>query len=160
MKPVGDGGGGSEPQTRAEVAPAAEELVRAVRAHADAVATADQAAARAAKAVIRSAMGRYSSAIDDAWEEVMPFPLPQTWRQREGLRPRQLHLQVSYELRVCDGDRLMAAAQEVSCEPPSDNAEAAAALYGAQVWVPSGDTGLMYVVATYVGTFKPPSHGA
>ena len=154
MGSTGDPSRRDEPSAGTGVATAGEDLMRAIRTHADAVASADEAGARTARAAIRSAMSDYSWAITNAWEEVAPFPLPQTLREQEGPTPREIHLRTTYHLQVLDRDRLMDIAQQVSCNPVSDTAEAAAALYGARMWVPSEDTGLTYLIGGCDGRFE------
>jgi hypothetical protein len=157
MSPAGDRGRGSEPQVSTEVCAAAEELVRAVRAHADSANAADQDGALAARAAIISARHEYSFAVDEAWEQVQPFPLPQTLREREGSpepRLRQITLQVTYHLQVLAKDRLIDLANEEGCGPASNPAEAVAALY--RPWEPSEASGLMTPGASYGGGFRSP----
>lgn len=149
----GDRSRGGVAPASAAVAAAGEQVVRAIRSHAEAVAKADEAAARTARAAVRSAMGTYSWTIADGWDEVSPFPLPHTWRDGQGPVPREVLLRVTYHLRVLDQERLMEVAEEVACAPVPDSAEAAAALYGAQLWVPAEQSGLAYVCAAYGGRF-------
>jgi hypothetical protein len=148
----GDRSQDDETPVSAAVAAAGEELVRAIRSHAAAVASADEAAARAARAAIQSAMSKYSGGIDDGWNEVPPFPVPRTLRERDGRTPKEIFLRVAYHLQVFDRDRLLDIAEEVS-DPLPDIPEAAAALYGAQLWVPSEESGLAHVAARYSGRF-------
>jgi len=60
---------------------------------------------------------------------------------------------VTYHLQVENSRRLIDLAREVSCEPVSDSAEAVAALYEDQMWMPSENTGLVYLIGGCGGGF-------
>lgn len=146
----GSGHGGAQP-VNTELAAASEALVRAIRAHADAVGASDDAGARTARAAISSAKWDYSLAVGDLWNQVSPFPVPPTLREA----PQEVELRVTYHLQVLDESRLTETAQEVGCDPVTSSAEAVAALYGDQHWWPGEETGLACVVASYGGGFEP-----